>query len=333
MFKKLLACFLLLFLCVGCDNATKPKLGISFGVGPAKRWPVEMNLMVERAKELGMDVDARLNKTDTPKTQTEDCIDMIDNGISTLILVPRDANKTDEILDYARKKNVKVLLYARTILGKNLDFFVGYDTYKIGQSLGSHLSEKTYKGSVAILKGDANDFNVPLLNDGAMKYFQPLVEQGDLTIILDEYIDGWNPEIARKKLTAAIKKNNHQVDAIFAHNDIMAGVAAEVVKELGIKNHVVIVGMDAELPAIKRLVNGTQDATVYMDLKPWPSPPQTKRTIWPLTNPPTSIAAIDNKSASTIKAYLVNGKIITRENIDRQLIDTGVYTREEVYGK
>ena len=104
MFKKLLACFLLLFLCVGCDNATKPKLGISFGVGPAKRWPVEMNLMVERAKELGMDVDARLNKTDTPKTQTEDCIDMIDNGISTLILVPRDANKTNEILDYARKR-------------------------------------------------------------------------------------------------------------------------------------------------------------------------------------------------------------------------------------
>lgn len=46
------------------------------------------DLMVERAKELGMDVDARLNKTDTPKTQTEDCIDMIDNGISTLILRP-----------------------------------------------------------------------------------------------------------------------------------------------------------------------------------------------------------------------------------------------------
>lgn len=166
-----------------------------------------------------------------------------------------------------------------------------------------------------------------------MKYFQPLVEQGDLTIILDEYIDGWNPEIARKKLTAAIKKNNHQVDAIFAHNDIMAGVAAEVVKELGIKNHVVIVGMDAELPAIKRLVNGTQDATVYMDLKAM-AVTAANEAYNLATNKPTNVnAAFDNKSASTIKAYLVNGKIITRENIDRQLIDTGVYTREEVYGK
>ena len=145
MLKKLLACFLLLFLCVGCDNAGKPKLGISFGVGSAKRWPMEMDLMVQRPRELGMDVDARLNKTDTPKTQTEDCIDMIDNGISTLILVPRDANKTGEILDYARKKNVKVLLYARTILGKNLDFFVGYDTYKIGQALDRTFPKKPIK--------------------------------------------------------------------------------------------------------------------------------------------------------------------------------------------
>lgn len=91
--------------------------------------------------------------------------------------------------------------------------------------------------------------------------------------------------------------------------------------------------MDAELPAIKRLVNGTQDATVYMDLKAM-AVTAANEAYNLATNKPTNVnAAFDNKSASTIKAYLVNGKIITRENIDRQLIDTGVYTREEVYGK
>lgn len=45
--------------------------------------------------------------------------------------------------------------------------------------------------------------------------------------------------------------------------------AAAAVQELGLKNHVIIVGMDAELAAVKRLVAGTQDATVYMDLKIW----------------------------------------------------------------
>ena len=95
----------------------------------------------------------------------------------------------------------------------------------------------------------------------------------------------------------------------------------------------VIVGMDAELPAIKRLVKGTQDASVYMDLKAM-AVTAANEAYNLATNKPTNVnAAFDNKSASTIKAYLVNGKIITRENIDRQLIDTGVYTREEVYGK
>ena len=95
----------------------------------------------------------------------------------------------------------------------------------------------------------------------------------------------------------------------------------------------VIVGMDAELPAIKRLVNGTQDATVYMDLKSMATTAANEAYNLATGKPANVNAAFDNKSASTIKAFLINGKIITRENIDKQLIDTGVYTREEVYGK
>lgn len=42
-------------MCVsGCDDAPKPKIGISFGVGEAKRWPAEKGYMEERAQELGM---------------------------------------------------------------------------------------------------------------------------------------------------------------------------------------------------------------------------------------------------------------------------------------
>ena len=55
-------------------------------------------------------------------------------------------------------------------------------------------------------------------------------------------------------LTDAIIKNDYKIDAVFAHNDIFAGAAAEVVKELGIKNPVIITGMDAETPALKRLL-------------------------------------------------------------------------------
>lgn len=333
MFKKLLCCALLLFLCAGCQDTARPKLGISFGVGESKRWPYEMSVMTGRAEELGMDVDARLNKTDTPKTQTEDCIEMMDNGISVLILVPRDSGKTDEILAYARKKNVRVISYARLIMERKIDFFVGYDTLRIGQELGSHLTEKAYKGSIALLGGDARDFNVPLLHQGGMRFIQPLVDKGDMKIILNEFIDDWNPELAKKALAEAIRKNNNRIDAVFAHNDRLAGAAAEVIRELGIRNHVVIVGMNAELPAIRRLVNGTQDATIYMSLDSIANTAVEEAYNLATSKKPNVNTAFNNNSGSPIRSFLINGKIITRENIDKQLIDTGVYTREEVYGK
>ena len=89
----------------GCNQSNKEvKIGVSFGVGQATRWVQEKGYMEERAKELGVPIEVRLNTTDEPKTQTEDCIEMIDSGIDVLILTPRDVNNVKEILEYAKEK-------------------------------------------------------------------------------------------------------------------------------------------------------------------------------------------------------------------------------------
>lgn len=78
--------------------------------------------MEARAKELGANIEVRLNKTNTPKTQQEDCREMIDKGIDVLILTPRSVANVDNILEYAKSKNVPVICYARVVLGKKLTF-------------------------------------------------------------------------------------------------------------------------------------------------------------------------------------------------------------------
>ena len=100
--KKFLCCLgsllLVATLLSGCSTKEDAvKIGVSFGVGSASRWPLEQGYMEERAKELGDEIEVRLNTTDTPKTQQEDCFEMIDSGIDVLILTPRDVNKTEEI--------------------------------------------------------------------------------------------------------------------------------------------------------------------------------------------------------------------------------------------
>ncbi|WP_308774991.1 substrate-binding domain-containing protein [uncultured Bilophila sp.] len=335
MMKNWLSCMcvlLLAFSLIGCkDESRKVKIGVSLGVGPAARWRAEKDFMEERAKEIGADIEVRLNLGDKPKTQAEDCFEMLSDGIDVLIITPRNVRNVDEILTYAKQRNVKVISYARAVMGGSVELFIGYDCYKIGQSMGQHLTEKVYRGDIIILKGDADDFNTPLLYYGAMKYIKPLVESGDLKVVLDTHVPKWSPAEAKKRVKEAVAANGNHIDAILASNDLLAGAGAEALKELGVGNHVVITGMDAELAAVKRILAGTQDATVYMDLKELAYAAVDEAYSLATKNKVNVNSELVNDRTNKINAFLINGKVVTRENIDKVLIEPGHFTKEEVY--
>ena len=239
----------------------------------------------------------------------------------------------DEILTYAKQRNVKVISYARAAMGGSVELFIGYDSYKIGQSMGQHLTEKVYRGDIIILKGDANDFNTPLLYYGAMKYIKPLVESGDLKVVLDAYVPNWSPDEAKKLVKEAVAANGNRVDAIFASNDRLAGASAEALKELNVTNHVAITGMDAERDAVKRILAGTQDVTVYMDLKELAYAAVDEAYNIATEKKVNVNSELVNDRTNRINAFLINGKVVTKENIDKVLIEPGHMTREEIYSK
>lgn len=316
----------------GCSSKSndKVKVGVSMGVGGATRWEKEKTFMEERAKELNVDIEVRLNKTDTPLTQEEDCKEMINSGIDVLILTPRDVNNVSAIIDYAREKKVKVVSYARVVLGDDVDLYVGYDSNKIGQIMGQYLSELVYQGDYIILSGDENDYNAQLINDGAMKYIDPIRE--DINVILETSIPAWDAVVAKEKVKEAVTKNGNKVDAIFAPNDKIAGACSEVIKELNITTPVVITGMDAELDAIKRIAQESQGCTIYMDLKELAST-ALEEAVHLVTDEKVDInAQFDNGGKQTVNANLIVGTLITSKNITTKLIDTKIYTKEEVYG-
>ena len=46
----------------------------------------------------------------------------------------------------------------------------------------------------------------------------------------------------------------------------------------------------------------------------------------------TANSEIANEKGEKIKAYLITGEMVTKENIDKVLIESGYYTKEQVYG-
>ena len=306
------------------------KIGVSFGVGEAIRWVNEQEYMEERAKELGVDIEVRLNKTDEPKTQTQDCIEMIDSGIDVLILIPRNVDKVDEILEYAKEKKVPVVDYARAILNKEVDLFVGYDSNRIGQTLGQYVSELVFEGDYIILSGAPDDNNATLLYEGAMRYIDPI--KSNINILLDAPVPGWSAEEAKRMVMEAVEANGNKVDAILAPNDKIAGACREALDELGVTTPVVITGMDAELDAVRRVAAGTQSCTVFMDLYELATTAVTEANNIATGAPVSANADFDNGLEGGIRSNLITGKLITKENLDKMLIETGYFTKEEVYG-
>lgn len=107
----------------GCeDNSRKVKIGVSIGAGGAARWQKDMAFMQERAKALGADIELRLNLPDSSKTQAEDCLEMLSDGIDVLIITPNNTRKVDDVLMYAKQKNTKVVSYARAVMGATSTF-------------------------------------------------------------------------------------------------------------------------------------------------------------------------------------------------------------------
>lgn len=328
-----ICCTMMLLLMNGCSSAKKKedvKIGVSLGVGEAIRWQQEKAYMEERAEELGIQTEIRLNKTDTPLTQTEDCKEMIDAGIDVLILTPRDANHVEEILNYANEHDVKVISYARVVLGQKVDLFVGYDSTKIGQMMGQYLVEMVYEGDYIILSGSLGDNNSTLIYNGAMIKINEIQDQ--VNIILDEPVPNWSQAEAKEMVKTAVSKNNNHVDAILAPNDKVAEACVDALAELGLKDSVIITGMDAEVAALQRIVAGTQSMTVYMDLDELATSAIDEAFALAMGEEASVNAQFDNQSGSPIDAKLISGKLITKQNLDSILIDSGYISREEVYG-
>lgn len=141
MLKKWLSCIcaaILLLGLGGCeDNSRKVKIGVSIGAGGAARWQKDMAFMQERAKALGADIELRLNLPDSSKTQAEDCLEMLSDGIDVLIITPNNTRKVDDVLMYAKQKNTKVVSYARAVMGATSTFSSGTTAIRSGRTWGS----------------------------------------------------------------------------------------------------------------------------------------------------------------------------------------------------
>ena len=148
----------------------------------------------------------------------------------------------------------------------DLDYYISFDTVKVGKAQAEFVLNEVGKGNLVWLKGDPADFNDKLLVQGHEEVLKPYVDSGDITIVAEQWCKGWDPNEALKHMENALTANQNDIQVVIASNDGTAGGAIQALKAQGLAGQVPIAGQDADLAACQRVVEGTKRA-VYKPLK------------------------------------------------------------------
>lgn len=237
------------------------KIGLVLETMTVERWQRDRDIFVAKAKELGAEVIVK-NAYEDAQLQRDIIVDMIADGVDILAIVAYDKDTLSEVVDYAHDNNVKVIAYDRIINDADVDLYISFDNVMVGEMMGQELIKNVPRGNYLILNGARTDQNAFMFNEGYMSVIQPKIDNGSINVVGETWIDAWRDELSYAYVNEAID-SGRKFDAILAANDRVSEGAINALSENRLTGEVYVTGMDAELAACQRIVEGLQGMTIY----------------------------------------------------------------------
>ncbi len=315
---------------VALADKASPKIGFSIDDLRLERWSRDRDYFVAAAKELGATVYVQSADANEQR-QISQIENLISRGVDAIVIVPFNANVLSNVIAEAKKAGIKVVSYDRLILNADLDAYISFDNVKVGEMQAEGVFKAMPKGNYFMLGGAPTDNNSRMLREGQMKVLQPAIDRGDIKIVGQQWTPEWNPTKAMNIIENALTANNNQIDAIVASNDATAGGAIQALAAQKLAGKVPVSGQDADLAAIKRVVDGTQAVTVYKPLK-LIAGEAAKMTVELVRGDKVGFNSEYDNGMKKVPTLLLTPTVLNKDNIDLVIQDK-FYTKEQVYGK
>ena len=309
----------------------KFKIGLSLPTQREERWVRDKIKMLEVAKKLGVELMVQVSDNDQGK-QTSQCENLISQGVKVLIVAPHDASASSTIIEKAHKSKIPVISYDRLIMNSNVDVYISFDNVKVGELQGEYLTKLVPKGNYVILSGAPTDNNATLFKEGAMKFIKPLVDKGDIRIVMEQAVIDWQPANAQKLMENALTANNNDIQAVLAPNDGTSGGCIQALAGQKLSGKVPITGQDAELQGAQRIVQGTQTMTILKDTR-FLGEKAIEIAMKLAKGEKFDTNGTVNNGKIDVLSILLTPIVVDKANIDEVLIESGYLTKEDVYKK
>jgi D-xylose transport system substrate-binding protein len=305
-------------------------VGISFDHLRSSRWRKERDMITQAIEETGGSVLVSVADSD-PDLQLAQVKNLILQEVDVLLVVAVDADRGGEIVAEAHKAGIKVIAYDRLIMNSEPDYYISFDNVKVGELEAKAILEATGgKGRLAYLGGAPSDNNSLMLREGTFRVLQPMIDSGDLEVVLDQHIEKWNPQTAYEVMSEYLAGGG-EVDAVITGNDNLAGGVIQALQENGLAGKVDVAAQDAVLAACRNIVAGLQTMTVYKPL-PKLTAEAVEMSLAILDGRPVDADTTLNNGLVDVPAKLLDVMAVTKENMEDTVIKDGHLTYEEVFG-
>jgi putative multiple sugar transport system substrate-binding protein len=276
---------------------------------------------------------------------------MVAQGARVLVIAAVDGTSLADTLQEAADAGARTLAYDRLIRDtRNVQYFATFDDFKVGMLQATSIEQALdLKGAedplrLELFAGHPDDANARLYFDGAMSVLQPYIDIGRLVVgsgqaAFPDQVGTirWSGDAARTRMDTLLATfyADDRIDAVLSPDDAISGGIIASLRAAGYYTAArpgpVVTGQGADVAAIESILAGEQTSTVFKDDRLMAA--QAARMVDQMLEGATvdvNDTTTYKNGVRTVPSFLLDAVLVTKDNLRKELVDSGYYTADEL---
>ena len=279
-------------------------------------------LFEAKVKELCSDCTVKYYNADQDEQKQSQQLDAaVAAGAKTIVLDPVNGDGAGGMVSTAHDSGAKVIAYDRFIPGA--DYYMSFDNETVGKLQAQALVDAMgNKGGFFQLNGAPSDPNAAQFKAGANSVFA----KSGVKLLSTAYDNpDWSPDNAQKYISDQLGKfKPEQINGVYAANDGQAGGVIAALRGV-FKKLPPVIGQDAELTAIQRILAGDQLMTVY---KPYPT--EANKAAEVAVNLANGKDVGETTDYKGVKSFIFDPIAVTKDNVADTVVKDGLWKTSDI---
>ncbi|MBD8063500.1 substrate-binding domain-containing protein [Oceanitalea stevensii] len=337
----------------GGEDAEVARVGVAMPTQEHQRWVSDGTNVAAQLKDLGHNVTLEY-ADDDPQVQAEQIRQMIEDGADALVIGAVDGSALTDVL--AAAGDIPVVSYDRLILDTpNVDYYATFDNERVGIQQGTSLlvglgilnpdGTENADGpegplNIELFAGSADDNNAGFFFNGAMDTLRPYLEDGTLVVpsgqteFDDVATPGWSGDLAQERMAQLMSTTyagGEDLHGVLAPFDGISRGIITAIQGAGRGPTIadglpVVTGQDAESDSVVLIDDGVQLSTIFKDTRQLAEVAVSAvHKMLTGEEPETNDISTYDNGRLTVPAYLLAPQLVTQDNYQHLLIESGYY--------